>query len=198
MSGSENVTLPPQMPDAWVQQVAKVVHQKLWPSILSAVMAALIGWGASFFTARMMIDANLKLEQTKADLQLEQDRMRARTAAYSKLATSLDSLHQAYAAYLRLVPTASRKLLSDQALEVGRAVRTVEAAKSDPILLKSVISEDVDACLNKLNQVIINAQREPNSALSHQNVDSRLIDSRVEELAYKAQQEGQQVSILAH
>lgn len=194
MPDQPNFTLPPRMPDAWLEQVSKSAKPKLWPLILSSsVVAALIGWASSYCTARMVINANLKLEQAKAELQIEQDRVRARSAAYTNLAISLDNLHKRYQALLILIPKASAGDLKGRFAEVGLAVRSVEEARGNPLLLKSSITSEVEACLSELNPVLAKAQTDPKSALAHQKIDSDLA-----ELAYKAQQEGQQFTLISH
>jgi hypothetical protein len=184
--------LPSRMPDAWVQQLAETKRMD-WPTILgSAVLAALIGWASSYFTAKMTIEANVQLEQSKINLQLAQEHARALSAAYTSLAGTLTDLHTAFASYLVFAQAASshglskedRNALSSQGNEVGKAEAKVVRATSNPILASSPLLTDVDSCLADLVPLLDKAGSAPTSVPAHKSIETKLAD-----LASRAQQE---------
>jgi hypothetical protein len=188
------VVLPPTMPDGWLVQFEKRVP-KFWPTLLgSAVLAALIGWASAYFTARMTISANLKLEQTKVDLQNAQERLQARTTAYVELAAALDDLHSSFLSYVNLVQYASQHgmdkkdaaSLSADLANVGKAEAKVVKAASNRTLGDNSLTTDINACLSELVPVVVQAQANPTSVLQHSSIDSEIsaLASRSQNKAY--------------
>lgn len=189
------IELPGVMPAEWVEQIKKAMPS-FWPTLLgSSVLAALIGWASSYFTAQMTINANSELEKTKIKLQLAEEQARTRSSAYAELASDLDGLHQALSSYLILVQvvyegpakSASKSdvaTLSDRLSEVGKAEARVIKVESNLNLNPNTLKSDIDQCLGDLVQMMQVASTDPQTALSHQSIDGALI-----KLAFRAQQE---------
>src|SRR6185312_6213320 len=88
--------LPDKMPDAWVDQLKNVVtgeKPKLWIILLgSSLIASAITSAVSVFTAVMNIKASERVEQMKAQLELQKEIFRTRETAYSNLEKDLGLL----------------------------------------------------------------------------------------------------------
>jgi hypothetical protein len=173
---------PRRLPDEWVKQLANAAPP-IWPTLLgSAVLAALIGWASSYFTAQMTISANLDLERTKAKLQLAQEQARTRGTAYANLAASLNDLHNAYASYVVLVGVSNgtdakeKTALSAQLALVGLAERKVGIANRGPNMDSTVLTSDVDSCLAQLTPVLMSADKNPKSVLSQKALDDTIVE----------------------
>ncbi len=164
----------------------------------SAVVAALIGLGASYVTARMTIAANVALESQKVNLQLQQEKARTRIKAFQSLALRLDDLHGAFSAYVVLANIAihrgsrdkERPELGAQINQIGTLQRNLIDARNDAAIADSPVCKNIDAWLAKFTPGLAQAANDPSSMLKYSGLDADLVN-----LAAQARRESDNVSI---
>lgn len=182
------VGLPAEVPKEWLEQIKKEVSTDLlFKLAASSVIAAVVGWSAAYFTARMTIDANINLEQVKAQLQSAQQTNRDKTIAYSNIANSLNNLRNALTGYRTFLQAgaADGEMLTNQLHEIGKAQTSLSRALQDPHLDNDSLRGDIQDCLGDLAPALADAEKSPRSFLSRPNLDSRIgqLMTRAQQLA---------------
>lgn len=187
-------TLPPDIPQSWLQQISEASASKLtlpeipdsWlnkikeaakPNLLltllgSSVVAALIAMGSAALTSYMGSKSAEKLEVLKLQLQSQNDSMKKRVQTYNTLAHDLDSLASALDAYLRMSLMASKaprdtlsaSSLSAQRNKVGLAEKVVLNSNKEIAPYDKELASEVENCLGKLNLELGAAQESPKSS----------------------------------
>jgi hypothetical protein len=145
--------LPDNMPEQWVEQINALLKPKWWVLMLSSsLLAALLSSVISYGIAVRNIKANRELERTKSRLQFQLENAKVRTAAFARLAQSLNDLQLKLEGYEALVQIAQRSAISpstanhlrEECKPIGIALRNVVAANSEPMLAGSEVSKDVE------------------------------------------------------
>jgi len=122
--------LPHKLPDEWLKQLSGTTPSWRTTLLGSAVVAGVIAWASSYFTARMTISANLDLERAKLSLQMQQEQARVKSAAYMKLAEAISDLHTTFASYLIFVAIAGANK-TDKAESASVSRELTEVVKSE-------------------------------------------------------------------
>lgn len=201
-------TLPPTLPESWLNQIAEVQSQALpreipesWlcrikeaakPNLLttflgSSLIAALIGMGSSALTAYLSDRSAEKLERVKIQLQAQGEQLKNRIQAYNKLAHNLNSLASDLDAYLRMIDIAAKSShatfspadLDTQRKKVGQSEKEVLAVQQEVGQFDSVLSSEIDSCLQNLNPALAKQAQEAGPSLRDTLTQLKQLVSRV-------------------
>jgi hypothetical protein len=166
--------LPAEMPDAWIDQIKRIVKPNWWTVILaSSVLAAGISSALSYVIAVRNIEANKQLEISKSRLELQRDLVRSRVTAYQGLSDNLNVLVIKLEGFCDIVSIADRyppsaetnNRIQEQLKTAGLALRDVIGAKSKSPLDGSDRVKEVDNCLQKLGPALADARDNPRATL---------------------------------
>ncbi|SRR5579885_251721 len=157
-----SVTLPPDMPIAWVQQVKDAVKEDQ-PSTLKTVLgsslaAALIAAGTAVGTAHFTIKANSDLEKWKIEQAAQKEKQTELKIAYGKLDVQLSQLLEQVKGVSLLIQIAqgNRRLpgnIKEEFTKLAISERTILTLKADPNLPSEIWSV-VDPPLGELASTI--------------------------------------------
>jgi hypothetical protein len=160
----------PEIPDSWLRKIKEATKPDLVSAILgSSLLAAFIAMGSAALTSYTANRGAEKLEKFKLQLQAESDQVKKRVQAYNALARDLDSLASVLDAYLRMSEIAAKvprdavsaSSLLAQRNKVGLAEKEVLAAQKDIAPYDSVLPNEVEACLVKLNLALAATEKNP-------------------------------------
>jgi len=161
--------LPARMPEQWVRQVknATSAQKSAWLPIVagSSVIAAIIGAGASIFTAQITGRENRDLEITKAQMLRDSDAVKQRNEAYEQLGRNLDGLADGLAGTRILVaslgPNRSGRgipqRISTELKRIGQAALSVRESEASPLVAKAIVDQ-IDRILAMFLPALGNAQ----------------------------------------